>query len=140
MSIRQTAIEAIQAEVSTACANEHRRNYHRLHVRRDGTVDWSEYADQHSTLIDDSAKAKARSASISAIPDVIRVGTGSYACNCDYCNAVGKPEGYQTDDDAIADAVGAADTDEIEARMLAELERLCPVGYFDDEEEFDEAA
>jgi hypothetical protein len=127
-SLRAKALYAVRGEVGEAAANAHQGNYHRLHVRRDGTVHWSEYNDQNSTLVDDSRDDDG--GNISTVPDVIRTGTGSVPCNCDHCEDVG----YETVEDAIADAVADADTSGIEEGMVEQFARVCPVGYFEDEE------
>ena len=135
MTKREQARQEISDQVADVAAQEHRRNYRKLHIRRDGTADFD--------LIDDKAEHFA------AIPSVACVGTGGYACNCDYCNEVYCAEDearaaedgrkydreakYETQEDAISDAVGDSDLSDLEARMLAALDEI-EVGYFDDEE------
>jgi hypothetical protein len=135
MTKREQARQEISDQVADVAAQEHRPNYRKLHIRRDGTADFD--------LIDDKAEHFA------AIPSVACVGTGGYACNCDYCNEVycaadearaaedgrkyDREAKYETQEDAISDAVGDSDLSDLEARMLAALDEI-EVGYFDDEE------
>ncbi len=111
MSIRETAREAVIAEAATRCAYEHTRNYWKLHIFRDGEVQWDEYADQHSDIIDRGAKGFA------AVPSVARVGTGSCYCNCDYC--AGPFTDTWTQKDAIQQAV--EDSDKIKRKAMEKL-------------------
>jgi hypothetical protein len=146
-TLRSAAREAISQELTDAARKEHESNYEKLHIYRDGSLSWCEFIDQNSDLIDDEADGFA------PIPSLITVGTGSVACNCDYCNMVysatneayaladGRPyareDMYTTLDEAIADAVANSDLDDLERTMLDALDEI-PVGYFDDEAEDDE--
>lgn len=125
MSIRETARESVIAEAPARCAYEHKRNYWKLHISRDGEVRWDEYADQHSDIIDRGAKGFA------AVPSVARVGTGSCACNCDYC--AGPFTDTWTQDDAIQQAAEDSDVADVERIMLEAFDKI-HVGYFSDEE------
>ena len=143
-TLRDKVRAAITDEVPERIAREHRQNYHKLHIRRDGTVHWTESIDQHSDIIDDGAADH-----FCAVKSVCGVGTGSYSCNCDYCNEVyselteelyrergddyKRGKKYETQEDAISDAVCDSDQPQVEADMLAKLDRI-EVGYFDDED------
>lgn len=158
-TLRQTAREMVASEMANAATKDHERNYEKLHVRRNGTLTWFESINESDDLIDDRADGFA------AIRSVITVGTGSYACNCDYCNdvhdaddeAAAIAEGreyphyrlpsdtepaselmYATYEDAIADAVANTDLSDMEARMFAKFDMI-PLGYFDDEDEDENA-
>lgn len=116
MSLRATIEGAIREEYAAeAAAKGHERNYEKLYVRRDGTAHWSEFTDQHSGLIDGQADG------FTEVPYLIRVGTGSIACNCDWCVAGETPDADQEELDEIATRM---------ERALGEI----PVGYFDDED------
>jgi len=121
ITLREIAWQAIIDSVYEGAANGHRRNYHKLHIYRDGDVRWTEHIDRSDDIIDRAADHFA------AIPSVACVGTGPYACNCDYCNEIGDKE------EAIREAAANSDLSDLEAAMLAEFERV-PTGYFDDEE------
>jgi len=138
------AARSLVSEAVTECATlSHKRNYRKLHVRRDGTIGWYESINQSDDLIDSGAGRFA------AVPSVCCVGTGSCVCNCDHCNdvyseadeALAAEQGreydrdakYATDEAAIADAVCESDLSSLEADMLAEFDRIA-AGYFDDEE------
>jgi hypothetical protein len=123
-TLRDKVRAAIIDEVPERAAREHRRNYHRLHIWRDGTVSWSEYIDQHSDTIDSQADH------FCAVKSACLVGTGSYLCNCDYC----EDDGFETVEEAIANAVCDGDNNQIEADMLDALDQI-EIGYFDDEDE-----
>ena len=144
MTMRDTARRfVIEDEIAERLRLEHERNYHKLHVHRDGTVGWSEYNNESSDTIDDRAEGFA------AIPSVAMVGTGSYVCNCDHCNQVfnaddqeraiedgreyDKDAKYATREEAVVDAVVNSDTAEVEEDMLRAFDAI-PTGYFDDEE------
>jgi len=142
--MRETARQAVIDAVNEAAAWGHRRNYHKLHVWRDGDVRWSEYINRTDDTIDRGADHFA------AVPSVACEGTGSVTCNCDWCNEVysaedearaldedrvyHKDEKYKDQEAAIADAVADSDLSDLEAAMLAEFDRI-PAGYFNDEEE-----
>ena len=139
-SARQTVIDS----VSERATYEHKRNFHKLHVYRDGDVRWTEHINRSDDIIDSGADHFA------AIPSVACVGTGSYTCNCDFRNEVysekdeayaieqgreyDKAAKYADDDEAIADAVANSDLSDLEADMLAEFDAI-PAGYFSDEED-----
>lgn len=142
-TLRSAAQAAISEQLTEAARKGHERNYEKLHVYRDGSLSWFESIDKNSDLIDGEADGFA------AIPSLITVGTGSYACNCDYCNMVysatdeanaladgrkyyAREDMYSTTDEAIADAVANSDLDDLERTMLDALDEI-PVGYFDDE-------
>ena len=143
-TLRDTARELVADSVVEAAALDHQRNYHKIHIRRDGTVSFTESINRSDDLIDDGADHFA------AIPSVATVGTGSVVCNCDYCNEVynetdeqlAKDDGrsydkdakYATHADAIADAVANSDLGDMESDMLARFDEI-PAGYFDDEDE-----
>lgn len=59
MTIRETAREAATEEVSEYAAREHRQNYHRLNIFRDGSVEWRENHSRNTQLVDDSASGQA---------------------------------------------------------------------------------
>ena len=121
----------------------HIRNYHKLHVRRDGSLNWFESINKSDDIIDSGADHFA------AVPSLITVGTGSCTCNCDHCNdvydaadeALAKEQGREYDkdakyprfEDAIADAVADGGTEELE-RIMSEALDAIPEGYFDDEQ------
>lgn len=123
-TLRDQALDAMLEQVAERAAREHQRNYHKLHIRRDGTVSWHEAIDQHSDIIDGGAKGFA------AVPSVCRVGTGSCECNCPWC----EDAGYESTEDAIADAVAESDLDQVRDEMIQSFDEI-PVGYFYDEEE-----
>jgi hypothetical protein len=119
---RQTARAAVLAQVSARMRREHLMQYHKLHVRRDGTVNWFECINKSDDIIDGGANHFA------AVPSVCCVGTGSCVCNCLHCD----DKDYASQEEAISDAVLDADDSFAEAEMLAALDAI-PVGYFDDE-------
>jgi hypothetical protein len=143
-TLRSTARQAVIKSVSEAAAYDHQRNYHKLHIDRDGDVRWTEHINQSDDIIDSGADHFA------AIPSVAVAGTGSICCNCDYCDEVyyaedeqlAKDQGrdydrdakYADEGEAIADAVANSDLSGLEADMLAEFDAI-PAGYFNDEEE-----
>jgi hypothetical protein len=143
MTLRETARVLVIEEVAPRAEYEHQRNYHKLHINRDGTIGWSECINKSDDLID------SRADHFAPIPSVACVGTGSFACNCDFCNEVyneadeqhAKDAGreydrankYESESDAIMDAVCESDLSYLEADMLADFDRI-PIGYFDDEE------
>lgn len=136
-TLRSIAQQAVIEAVTDRAAYEHMPNYYKLHVYRDGAVGWTEHIDRLSDIIDSHAEHFA------AVPSVCCVGTGSYACNCEYCNARISalhsddepiPQGcYETRDEAIQAAVADSDLSGLEADMLAQLDAI-PLGYFNDEE------
>jgi hypothetical protein len=142
-TLREKARTAVHEEVQKRAELEHSRNYHKLHIRRDGSIHWTESIDRASDIIDDGADHFA------AVKSVVCVGTGSCTCNCDYCNDVysaddeqlAKDEGrtykadekYPTEHDAIADAIANSDLTEIEQAMLEQFDEI-EQGYFDDEQ------
>lgn len=142
-TIRATARQAVIDSVPERAALEHARNYHKLHIWRDGAVSWSEHINRSDDIIDSGAKHFA------AVPSVACVGTGSYACDCDYCNEIydadnearaaergeeyDKDAKYSTTQEAIDDAVSNSDLSDVEDAMLAEFDEI-EVGYFDDED------
>ena len=143
MTLRETARALVTEEVAPRAEYEHKRNYHKLHVNRDGTIGWSECINRSDDLIDSQADHFA------PIPSVACVGTGNFACNCDFCNEVyseddelnAKDRGeeydrsakYESESEAITDAICESDLSDLEADMLADFDRI-PIGYFDDEE------
>lgn len=142
--LRAAARQAVIDNVRERATLEHRKNYHKLHVYRDGDVDWTEHINRSDDIIDRDAKHFA------PIPSVACVGTGSCACNCDFCDMIysevdeafalengreyDKSSKFQTQEDAITDAVAESDLWELEADMLREFNEI-PVGYFNDEDE-----
>jgi hypothetical protein len=142
--LRSAARQSVIDSVSDCAAYGHQRNYHKLHIGRDGYVRWAEHINQSDDIIDSGAER------FSAIPSVACAGTGSICCNCDYCDEVyyagdeqlAKDQGhyydrdakYADEDEAIADAVANSDLSGLEADMLAEFDAI-PAGYFNDEEE-----
>lgn len=142
-SFRATIAAFLEDRAVEYATFQHRRNFHRLHIHRDGTTTWTEFSDRNSDIIDRQA------AGFAAVPSLAVVGTGSYTCNCDHCGAVynardeqnarddGRPynrdEKYDSVEDAVADAVAGSDLGEVE-RMLAEALERVEVGYFEDEE------
>jgi hypothetical protein len=143
MTLREKATQNIVASAPEYAAYEHERNYRKLHVRRDGSVAWSEFIDRHSDLIDEQAQGFA------AVPSVATVGTGSCMCNCDYCISVydaaeeataiedgreyKREEKWESRAEAVREAVAASDLAGIEEMMLARLDEI-PQGYFNDED------
>jgi len=144
MTKREQARQEVIDQVAGVAAASHKRNYRKMHIRRDGTADFGfEAINQSDDLIDDRADHFA------AIPSVITVGTGSCACDCDYCNDMYDAEderraiedgrnyahanGYETTAHAIADAVADSDLSDITAIMLDNFDEI-PAGYFDDED------
>jgi len=132
MTLREQARDFVTDQAGKYAELDHARNYHRLHVRRDGSVAWTEFHDSSSDLIDGQANH------FCAIHSVARVGTGSYVCNCDYCGSVVYPQNRQdeTTDRQLAEAVQMAvddsDLDSIAAAMLEKFDGI-EAGYFDDE-------
>lgn len=124
MSTREQARLAVSAEATAAATKMHQRNYHRLHVWRDGTVSWHEAINQSDDIIDREADGFAPVASVAL------VGTGSMRCNCDFCDC----EDYVTRDEAVAAAVEEFGNWDIEQMMLEDLDAIV-YGYFNDERE-----
>lgn len=141
-TLRNAARELVTEEAHEAAKKAHARNHHKLHVRRDGTLNWFESINQSDDIIDDGADH------FCAVRSVITVGTGSCACNCDHCDAVYSPEAeqdakergdaydrdskYETAEEAILGAAGE-NASYLEDDMLREFDAI-PAGYFDDEE------
>jgi hypothetical protein len=115
--LRTIARWAVMEEVENAIIKSHERNYEKLHVWRDGSVSWSEYTNQSDDTIDKQA------ASFAPVPSVACVGTGSIACDCEWCADGGKVDLREMD---------GAEIDMIEHRMVVEFAEI-PVGYFNDE-------
>ena len=142
-TLRIKARQAVIAAVPDAATHQHRPNYHKLLIERDGTANWTEFLNKWEDLIDSDAYGFA------AVPSVACVGTGAVVCNCEHCNDVynavdearaieegreyDRSEKYATAEEAISDAVANSDLDSLEIDMLAEFEAI-PLGYFDDEE------
>lgn len=82
MTLRETAQGMIETVAREAAAYAHQQHYHRLHVRRDGSLTWMQALNKSDDLIDDRADHFA------AIPSLGVWGTGSYRCNCNYCDTV----------------------------------------------------
>lgn len=127
-TLRETARAAVIAEVENAERKAHERNYERLHVWRDGKVSWFESIDRHSDIIDDQAEG------FRAVESVCLVGTGSYSCNCDFCEMIGEENGYPDTAAAVADSISEHGTGDRESDMLAKFDAI-EHGYFDDEDE-----
>ncbi len=155
-NLRSIARELAIEQVSAAASKEHEPNYGKLHIYRDGSVRWTEHINQFDHIIDGEAEY------LCAIPSVACVGTGSYSCNCEYCEAVfcqrGEDDvadladevdedareaarkeyrdehGYGSEAEAINAAVADSDLDRREAVMLAEFDAI-GTRYFDDEED-----
>ena len=117
MTIRHTARAAVSNETAPNIEKRHQRNYHRLYVRRDGSLHWGEESSADTQLIDHGA------ASFAPVPNVALVGTGSIGCDCDWCADGGTVDVSDVDGDEI---------DAVEACMLDEFDTI-PRGYFDDE-------
>ena len=144
-TLRGQAREAIESELRERLVNEHRMGYHTLHVRRDGTATWYEGHNSSDDLID----PRADEFGFAAIKSVCKVGTGSFRCNCDFCNAVydateetdalemgreyKREEKFATREEAIDEAVSAGDGSEALESMLREFEAI-EDGYFNDEQ------
>src|SRR5208337_319090 len=142
ITIRKTARELVIEQVSAAATKAHERNYEKLHINRDGSINWSECINKSDDVIDRYADH------FSAVPSVITVGTGSFGCNCDYCDEVynadveasclwiegkyDRDNKYDSYADAIADAVSNSDLSDLESSMLASFDSI-EIGYFDDE-------
>jgi hypothetical protein len=124
-SLRDAAREAIQDAVTEAARQSHQRNYHRLHIWRDGTITWDEFLDQSSDTIDCEADQFA------PVPTITMQGTGGFRCNCDYCESAKRGE-YQSQEKAIDDAIADSDLSDLETGMLKALDAI-PAGYFADE-------
>ena len=140
--LRLAIADRIPDLATAASGYSHCRNYHRLHVWRDGSTTWDESINHSDDIIDQQADHFA------AVQSLIVQGTGSCACNCDYCNAVydadderrakddgrkyNRAEKYQTQEDAIADAFADGDNSGIEDYMIEALDAI-PVGYLNDE-------
>jgi hypothetical protein len=155
-TLRSAARELVIEQVPGAAHKGHERNYEKLYVHRDGDVRWTECINKSDELIDDQSDSR----SIAAIPSVCTVGTGSFSCNCDYCNAVFDQTGedlaadsarfvdsaaqaearqkyrnehsYASETEAVDDAVANSDLEDLEALMLAQFDAI-EIGYFDDE-------
>jgi hypothetical protein len=141
--MRSTARQCVIESVTERAGYEHRSNYHKLHIRRDGSVNWLEIINKSDDIIDDQADH------FRAVRSVACVGTGSFACNCDFCSEVYHPldetlaieagrkydraAKYDSVAEAITEAISNSDLTGIEADMLAEFDAI-PAGYFDDEE------
>lgn len=121
MTARETARQNIIDSVREAATKSHERNYEKLHVLRDGTVSWFETTSTSSDIIDREASG------FQAVPNVGIFGTGSFECNCDYCN----DKSYSSRSEAIADAIDE-ELGEIESQMVYALDKI-EVGYFADE-------
>lgn len=115
---RDTARAAVIAEVGNRITKEHERNFHRLHVWRDGSISWREYINESDDTIDRHA------ASFQPVPSVALVGTGSCKCNCDWCADGGTIDVTEIDGSAL---------DDTETDMLAHFDEI-QIGYFNDEE------
>jgi hypothetical protein len=142
-TLRETARRAVIGEVPEAARRQHLGHYHKLHVRRDGSIHWFVAPYQSSDIIDNQADH------FCAVKSVYSTGCGSCACNCDYCDAVydGDDEAraiedgrkydraakYETEDEAIADSVGDSDLGDLEDTMVAALDAI-EIGYFEDED------
>jgi hypothetical protein len=122
--MREQARELVIEQVPERARLDHCRNWHKLHVHRDGSLNWFETFDRNNDIIDDDAP------SFAAIKNICVVGTGSHSCNCDYCNDAG----FDSIDDAIHAAVVDSDLSGVEENMLANFDAI-EVGYFDDEEQ-----
>jgi hypothetical protein len=123
ITLRQAVTDQITEYVGQAAIYSHHRNYHKLHINRDGSLSWFEAINKADDLIDRKADH------FCAVQSLITVGTGSCKCNCDWCDN----DEYDTQDDAIADAFADSDITWIEENMIYRLNQL-PIGYFDDEE------
>lgn len=123
-TLRASAREAVSEFAREAAERSHQRNYHKLHVWRDGSVSWTESLNSTDDIIDRGAKHFA------AVKSVISVGTGSYLCNCDFC----EDKGFDSREEAICAAVDESDLSDLEAEMLKKFDAI-PIGYFDDEPE-----
>lgn len=141
-TMRSAARQAVIDAATESATYAHHRNYHKLHVYRDGDVRWTEHIDQSEDIIDRDANH------FEAIPSVACIGTGSCDCNCDYCSDVyyaedearaieqgrkyDKSAKYADASEAIADAVANSDLSDLEADMLAAFDAI-PAGYFNDD-------
>jgi hypothetical protein len=150
VTLRSTARDLVIEQVSAAAHKQHERNYEKLHINRDGSVNWSESINESDDIIDRYADH------FCAVPSVITAGTGSYSCNCPFCDEIGKyltadgskvvdadsPEaegGEEIDADlAISNAVSDNGTSDLEDEMVAAFDAI-DIGYFDDEEAKDES-
>jgi hypothetical protein len=122
-TLREQAIAAAQEMKYEVACIFHKRNYWKLHIWRDGRITLDESINQSDDLIDSQADH------FCPVPSIITIGTGSVPCNCDWC----QDEGYDSLDEAIADAVseGGCDVGVDFDEAIGNI----PVGYFDDEEE-----
>jgi hypothetical protein len=118
-TLRSTARDLVIEQVSAAARKSHERNYEKLHVRRDGTVSWFESISKSDDLVDDEAGTR----SISAIPSVITVGTGSYGCNCDFCDHVFDKGNEDSRAERARDRAAEGDEERAEAEARREYER-----------------
>jgi hypothetical protein len=143
MTKREIAALGIEEAVAEAAAKEHARNYWTLHVHRDGGVSWSETFNSTDTLMETVNDR------LVPRPAVLRgEGTGSFDCNCEYCNSVYNAEAeelalaegrtydrsnkWETREEAITECVNGGDWSDLEAAMLEELNKI-PLGYFEDD-------
>src|ERR1035437_5996148 len=118
-TLRATARQTVMDSVSACAGKRHEEAYQTLYVYRNGVVDWDWHYDQNEQRIDKWAKT------LDTIPAVATVGTGSFRCNCDYCESVyskedeehalecgkeyNKSEKYADYDGAISDCVSNDD-------------------------------
>lgn len=132
MSIREKAREAMENMVFEVAQKTHEMYYWKMHIWRDGDVTLDESINQSDDIIDSQADH------FCPVQSVITVGTGSCACNCDYCNNVGTENAdmggnyFETVEEMEQERDANADTSWIEEQMEEEFDRI-PEGYFDDE-------
>lgn len=112
-SIRSMVEGKIEENIYQLLTKSHETNYMTWYVESDGTMWWSEEVDQWTYSARDGKQ----------IPSVARVGTGSIACNCDWCRDGETMTERDYDGDAVDYAVAEA------CKQLGGI----PHGYFDDE-------
>ena len=105
-TIRETVTDNIADFLEDAARKSHEMNYEFLLVDTDGELCWIESIDSYR-VFDEKI--------------LIRVGTGSCGCNCDFCSEGSEPE-FESDE-----------FDYYENEMLENLENI-DIGYFADEE------
>lgn len=88
-----------------AAEKAHQSNYHTLYAEPDGELSWGDESGESWHRINTYA--------------LIKVGTGSLRCNCDWCIADESPE------------IDSDTRSEFERRMVEALDMI-PVGYFED--------
>ena len=113
MTIRETVADAIPTEAENMLRKSHEGNYETLYADSDGELEWHEAIDQNEYRVNTAS--------------LVRVGSGSCGCNCDWCSG---PDAVVTPSDIDFEADEYDYATETMTRALNEI----PIGYFDDEE------